>query len=187
VSAADSLSPASFIKTSGTEFTVDGRLFFVTGVNNHNVTFESQEEVIRVFDDAVATGVNVVRIFLQPVIGSLDGSTATIWNWRLEADASDLAVKGTYLLCWDPIQTGWRSMTAPTACRRLISSSPRPASNASGSSSPGFLGLHGGRPADAGSFGSRDESTFFFGDPRTKRDYRAWVRHVVQRVIRARS
>ncbi|MER8548164.1 hypothetical protein NKH41_20885 [Mesorhizobium sp. M1169] len=30
--------------------------------------------------------------------------------------------------------------------------------------------------------GSQDESTFFFDDPRTKRDYRAWVRHVVQRV-----
>ncbi|MER8974399.1 MULTISPECIES: hypothetical protein [unclassified Mesorhizobium] len=84
MSAADNLSPASFIRTSGTAFTVDGRPFFVTGVNNHYVTFGSQDEVIRVLDDAVAMGANVIRIFLQPVIGSLDGSTAMIWNcgWR---------------------------------------------------------------------------------------------------------
>ncbi|MER8784757.1 hypothetical protein NKH60_26630 [Mesorhizobium sp. M1006] len=78
VSAADNLPSASFIRTSGTAFTVDGRPFFVTGVNNHHVTFGSQDEVIRVLDDAMAMGANVVRIFLQPVIGSLDGSTATI-------------------------------------------------------------------------------------------------------------
>ncbi|MER9388979.1 hypothetical protein [Mesorhizobium sp. M0028] len=94
VSAADSLSATSFIKTSGTEFTVDGRPFFVTGVNNHDLTYGSQDEVTRVLEDAVAMGANVVRIFLQPVIGSPDGSIATIWNWRLEADASNLASAG---------------------------------------------------------------------------------------------
>ncbi|MER8556643.1 hypothetical protein NKH37_31575 [Mesorhizobium sp. M1217] len=94
VSAADSLSATSFIKTSGTEFTVDGRPFFVTGVNNHDLTYGSQDEVTRVLEDAVAMGANVVRIFLQPVIGSPDGSIATIWNWRLEADASNLASDG---------------------------------------------------------------------------------------------
>jgi mannan endo-1,4-beta-mannosidase len=31
-------------------------------------------------------------------------------------------------------------------------------------------------------YGSLDESGFFFRDPRTKRDYRTWVSHVVQRV-----
>jgi mannan endo-1,4-beta-mannosidase len=31
-------------------------------------------------------------------------------------------------------------------------------------------------------YGSRDESGFFFHDPRTKRDYRTWVSHVVQRL-----
>ncbi|MER8688991.1 hypothetical protein NKI50_23245 [Mesorhizobium sp. M0563] len=94
VSAADSLSATSFIKTSGTEFTVDGRPFFVTGVNNHYLTYGSQDEVTRVLEDAVAMGANVVRIFLQPVIGSPDGSIATIWNWRLEAEAGDLASAG---------------------------------------------------------------------------------------------
>jgi mannan endo-1,4-beta-mannosidase len=106
VSAADDPSATSFIKTSGTNFTLDGRPFFVTGVNNHYLPYGSQDEVTRVLDDAVAMGANVVRTFLQPVIGSLDGSIATIWNWRLEADASDLAVKGTYLLYWNPSQNG---------------------------------------------------------------------------------
>jgi mannan endo-1,4-beta-mannosidase len=55
VSGADDPSATSFIKTSGTEFTVDGRPFFVAGVNNHYLTFGSEdEEVTRVLDDAVA-------------------------------------------------------------------------------------------------------------------------------------
>ncbi|MER8581211.1 cellulase family glycosylhydrolase [Mesorhizobium sp. M1423] len=184
VSAADSLSATSFIKTSGTGFAVDSRPFFVTGVNNHYLTYGSQDEVIRVLDDVVAMGANVVRIFLQPVIGSLDGSTATIWNWRLEADASDLAVKGMYLLSWDPrenrmaINDGANGMQkidfliAEAGKRRLrliIAFLD-------------FWAYTGGAQQMRAWYGSRDESTFFFDDPRTKRDYRTWVRHVVQRV-----
>src|ERR1700692_3667442 len=71
---------------TGTAFTVDGKPFFVTGVNNHYLTFGSRDEVTRVLDDAVAMDANVVRTFLQPTIGSLDGSVATIWNWRNGAD-----------------------------------------------------------------------------------------------------
>ncbi|AZO34685.1 hypothetical protein EOA27_00495 [Mesorhizobium sp. M2A.F.Ca.ET.037.01.1.1] len=67
-------SATSFIKTSGTNFTLNGRLFFVTGVNNHYLTYGSHYEVTRVLDDAVAMGANVVRVFHKPVIGSLDGS-----------------------------------------------------------------------------------------------------------------
>jgi mannan endo-1,4-beta-mannosidase len=104
VSAADDPSATSFIKTSGTNFTLDGSPFFVTGVNNHYLTYGSQDEVTRLLDDAVAMGDNVVRTFFQPVIGSLDGSKPTIWDWWLEGEASNLAVKGTYLLYWDPSQ-----------------------------------------------------------------------------------
>lgn len=45
----------------------------MAGVNNHYLTFGSSAEVTRVLDDATAMGANVVRTFLQPVIGSLDG------------------------------------------------------------------------------------------------------------------
>jgi mannan endo-1,4-beta-mannosidase len=129
-SAGDNPPPMSFVKVSGTAFAVDGKPFFVTGVNNHYLTFGSRDEVTGVLDDAVAMGANVVRTFLQPTIGSLDGSVATIWNWRNGADASDLGVKGAYLLYWDPRASAMAIKTAQTAWRRLISSSPRPVSAA---------------------------------------------------------
>jgi mannan endo-1,4-beta-mannosidase len=184
VSAADDASATAFIKTSETAFTVAGRPFFVTGVNNHYLTFGSQDEVIRVLDDAMAIGANVVRTFLQPVIGSLDGSVGTIWNWRIEADASDLAVNDTYLLYWDPresrmaINDGANGMQkvdfliAEAGKRRLrliIAFLD-------------FWTYTGGAQQMRAWYGSKDESGFFFDDPRTKRDYRTWVSHVVQRV-----
>jgi mannan endo-1,4-beta-mannosidase len=184
LSAADEPSATSFIKTSGTNFTVDGRPFFVTGVNNHYLPYGSQDEVTRVLDDAVAMGANAVRTFLQPVIGSLDGSIATIWNWRLKADASDLAVNGTYLLYWDPsenrmaVNDGANGMQkvdfliAEAAKRRLrliIAVLD-------------FWDFTGGAQQMQAWYGSRDKYGFFFNDPRTKQDYRSWVSHVVQRV-----
>lgn len=183
-SAADSLSPASFIKTSGTEFTIDGRPFFVTGVNNHYLTFGSRDEVIRVLDDAVAMGANVVRIFLQPVIGSLDGSTPTIWNWRLEGDANDLAVKGTYLLYWDPSQNRMAINDGADGMQKvdfLIAEAGKRRLRLIVAVLD-FWAYTGGVQQMRAWYGSQDESRFFFGDPRTKRDYRTWVRHVVQRV-----
>ncbi|MER8824350.1 cellulase family glycosylhydrolase [Mesorhizobium sp. M0991] len=184
VSAADNLSPASFIRTSGTAFTVDGRPFFVTGVNNHYVTFGSQDEVIRVLDDAVAIGANVVRIFLQPVIGSLDGSTATIWNWRLEADASDLAVRGMYLLSWDPGENGMAINDGANGMQKidfLVAEAGKRRLRLI-IAFLDFWAYTGGAQQMRAWYGSQDQSTFFFDDPRTKRDYRTWVRHVVQRV-----
>lgn len=184
VSAAVDPPAGSFIKTSGTAFTVDGRPFPVTGVNNHYVTFGSRDEVTRVLDDAVAMNANVVRIFLQPVIGSLDGSVPTIWNWRKQADAYDLGVRGTYLLHWDPRKNGMAvndgrdgmqkvdSVIAEAGKRRLrlvIAFLD-------------FWDYTGGAQQMRAWYGSRDKSTFFFSDPRTKRDYRTWVSHVVQRV-----
>jgi mannan endo-1,4-beta-mannosidase len=184
VSGADNLSPASFIKTSGTEFTVDGKPFFVTGVNNHYVTFGSQGEVTRVLDDAVAMGANVVRIFLQPVIGSLDGSVATIWDWRLEGDASNLAVKGTYLLYWDPSQNRMAINDGANGMQKvdfLIAEAGKRHLRLI-IAFLDFWAYTGGAQQMRAWYGSRDESTFFFDDPRTKRDYRTWVRHVVQHV-----
>jgi hypothetical protein len=42
------------VRTSRTEFTMDGKAFFVTGVNNCNLTFGSHDEVTRVLDAAGA-------------------------------------------------------------------------------------------------------------------------------------
>ncbi|WP_292519974.1 cellulase family glycosylhydrolase [Mesorhizobium sp.] len=184
VSAADDPSATSFIKTSGTHFTLDGRPFFVTGVNNHYLTYGSQDEVTRVLDDAVAMGANVVRTFLQPVIGSLDGSKPTIWDWRLEGEASNLAVKGTYLLHWDPSQNRMAINDGANGMQKvdfLIAEAGKRRLRLI-IAVLDFWAYTGGAQQMRAWYGSQDESTFFFDDPRTKRDYRAWVRHLVQRV-----
>lgn len=221
-SAPDDPPSTSFVKISGTNFTLDSSPFFVTGVNNHYLTYGSPDEVTRVLDDAVAMGANVVRIILQPVIGSLDGSTATIWNWRLEADASDLAVKGIYLLSWDPrenrmaINDGANGMqkidfliaeAGKRHLRLIIAFLDFWAYTGGVQQMRAWYGSDESWIAEAGKrhlrlitgfldfwahtegaqqmrawYGSQDKSRFFFDDPRTKRDYRTWVRYVVQRV-----
>jgi mannan endo-1,4-beta-mannosidase len=183
VSAADP-SATSFVRTSGTGFTVDGRPFFVTGVNNHYLTFGSQNEVTRVLDDAAAMGANVVRTFLQPVIGSLDGSVPTIWNWRSPADAYDLGVKGTYLLHWDPQKGGMAINDGPDGMQKadfLVAEAGKRHLRLIVTFLD-FWAYTGGAQQMRAWYGSSDESSFFFRDPRTKRDYRNWVAHVVQRV-----
>jgi endo-1,4-beta-mannosidase len=198
-SAADDSSATSFIKTSGTNFTLDGSPFFVTGVNNHYLTYGSQDEVTRVLNDAVAMGANVVRIFLQPVIGSLDGSVATIWDWRLEGDASNLAVKGAYLLYWDPSQNRMAINDGANGMQKvdfLIAEAGKRRLRLI-IAVLDFWAFTGGVQQMRAWYGSRDapgvqsqyntdlnkeKSEFFFQDPRTKRDYRIWVSHVVQRV-----
>lgn len=184
VSGADDPSATSFTKTSGTEFTADGRPFFVTGVNNHYLTFGSQDEVTRVLDDAVAMGANVVRTFLQPVIGSLNGSIATMWNWRIEGDASDLAVRGTYLLYWDPRTSGMAVNDGANGMQKvdfLIAEAGKRRLRLI-IAFLDFWTYTGGAQQMRAWYGSRDESGFFFHDRRTKRDYRTWVSHVVQRL-----
>ncbi|TJV39425.1 MAG: beta-mannosidase [Mesorhizobium sp.] len=174
----------SFIKTSGTNFTLDGKPFFVTGVNNHYLTYGSQVEVTRVLDDAVAMGANVVRTFLQPVIGSIDGSVPTIWDWRLEGEASNLAVEGTYLLYWDPSQNRMAINDGANGMQKvdfLIAEAGKRHLKLI-IAVVDFWGFTGGAQQMRSWYGSSDESAFFFTDPRTKQDYRTWVRHVVERV-----
>jgi len=129
-------------------------------------------------------GANVVRIFLQPVIGSLDGSTATVWNWKSGGDASDLAVKGSYLLYWDPRGGGMAINDGPNGMQKVdfvIAEAGRRHLRLV----IGFLDFWsytGGAQQMRAWYGSQDKSGFFFRDPRTKRDYRSWVNYVVQRV-----
>src|SRR5262249_56137447 len=129
-------------------------------------------------------GANVVRTFLQPVIGSLDGSIATIWNWRLEADASDLAVKGTYLLYWDPRAGGMAINDGPNGMQKIdfLIAEARKRRLRLIVDFLDFWAFTGGAQQMRAWYGSRNKSVFFFQDPRTKRDYKTWVRHVVERV-----
>ena len=182
--AADAPPMTSFVKASGTAFTVDGKPFFVTGVNNHYLTFGSKDEVIRVLDDAVAMGANVVRTFLQPTIGSLDGSVTTIWNWRKKADASDLGVGGAYLLYWDPRENGMAINDGPNGMEKvdfLIAEAGKRRLKLV-IAFLDFWAYTGGAQQMRAWYKSTDKTGFFFDDSRTKRDYRNWVSHVAQRV-----
>lgn len=180
---ADTPPMTSFVKTSGTAFTVDGKPFFVTGVNNHYLTFGSKDEVVRVLDDAVAMGANVVR-FLQPIIGLLDGKVATIWNWHAGADASNLGVGGAYLLYWDPHETGMAINDGPDGMEKvdflIIEAGKRHLRLIIAFLD--FWAYTGGAQQMRAWYKSTDKTGLFFGDSRTKRDYRNWVRHVAQRV-----
>lgn len=173
-----------FVGTSATTFTLARKPFFVTGVNNHYLTYGTQSEVTSVLDDAVAMHANVVRVFLQPVIGSLDGRVPTVWDWRSRADSSNLGVKGTYLLYWDDaaqrmaINDGENGMQkvdfliAEAAHRNL-------------KLIVAFLDFWpytGGAQQMRAWYGGKSEDSFFFTDHRTRSDYRNWVRYVVNRV-----
>ena len=173
--------PLHFVSTRGTMFTLDGREFRVAGVNNHYLAFGSEQEVRAVLDDAVALGANVVRTFLQPVIGSPDGAVPTIWDFESTEEASNLGVKGNYLLSFDPAT---KSMVINADGFRKVDFLIAEASKRNLKLVIAFLDFWaytGGAQQMRSWYGSSDENTFFFSDPRTRADYRAWVRYVVNR------
>jgi len=91
----------AFVKRDGQAFLLRGKPFRVAGVNNHYLAYGSKQEVTRVLDSAVAMHANVVRTFIQPIIGSVDGQMPTIWNWKSDADSSNLGVHGVFMASWD--------------------------------------------------------------------------------------
>lgn len=174
-----------FVRTAGTHFTLAGKPFFVAGVNNHYLTFGSRAEVLRVLDDAVALNANVVRTFLQPVIGSPDGvRMPTIWDWKSKAESSNLGVNGVYMLYWD---TGTNRMAfndGPQGLQRLDFLVAEAAKRKLKLviAFLDFWAYTGGAQQIRAWYGSSDEGTFFFRDPRTRQDYKNWVQHTLTRV-----
>jgi mannan endo-1,4-beta-mannosidase len=182
--AADAAAPSkAFVKAAGTNFTLAGQPFFITGVNNHYLTFGSRVEIDRVLDDAVAMGANVVRVILQPVIGSLDGSVPTIWDAKSHADSSDLGVHGNYLLYWDSAAGGMAVHDGPHGMQRVdyLIAAAKKRNLKLLIAFLDFWAYTGGAQQMRAWYGSSNKNTFFFSDPRTKRDYKAWVRYVVNR------
>lgn len=171
----------NFIKTSGMKFLLYGKEFKVSGVNNHYLTFGSEKEVLNVLDDAVKMGANVVRTFLQPVIGSLDGSVPTIWDFESTNEASNLGVKGSYLLYFNP-QTKGPAINAE-GFRKVdfLIAEARKRNLRLILSFLDFWDYTGGAQQMRAWYGSSDKNTFFFTDSRTKADYRTWVHYVVNR------
>jgi mannan endo-1,4-beta-mannosidase len=174
-----------FVGVSGGRFVHNGRPFHVAGVNNHYLTFGSAAEVTRVLDDAVAMQANVVRTFIQPVIGSPDGETVpTIWNWRSKAEASNLGVGGAYMLYWDTARGEMGINEGADGLERLdfLLAEARKRDLKLLIAFLDFWAYTGGAQQMRAWYGSEDKNTFFFADPRTKQNYKDWISHVMNRV-----
>lgn len=172
-----------FARAVGTHFEVDKQPFYVTGVNNHYLTFASEREVLRVLDAASAMGANVIRTFLQPVIGSLDGSKPAIWDWKSRQNASDLGVDGAYLLYWDSAKDEMAVNFGPKGFQKVdfLVAEARKRGLRLILAFLDFWSYTGGAQQMCAWYGSDDANTFFFVDPRARRDYKAWVRQVLMR------
>jgi mannan endo-1,4-beta-mannosidase len=183
LSEAISAEPSSnFIGREETHFILDGKPYFVAGINNHYLTFGSPIEVTRVLDDAVAMGANVVRTFVQPIIGSLDGTTKpTIWNWRSNADSSDLGVHGTYMFYWDMQRAAMATNDGATGLQRLdfLVSEARKRNLHLIIAFVDYWQYTGGAQQMAAWRDGRDG--FFFQDQRTRADYKQLVRSIIER------
>jgi mannan endo-1,4-beta-mannosidase len=167
---------SGFVGREGTHFALDGRPYFVAGINNHYLTYGSSREVTLVLDDAVAMGANVVRTFIQPVIGSLDGTTKpTIWNWRSNVESSDLGVHGTYMFYWD-VQRGAIAVNeGASGLQRLdfLVSEARKRNLRLILAFVDYWKYTGGAQQMLAWHEGQDGS-FFFRDERTRNDYNNW-------------
>ena len=173
-----------FVGVSGTSFVLNGHRFSVVGANNHYLTFGSKDEVIRVLDDAVAMGADVVRTFVQPVIGSKDGSAKTIWNWKNGADSSNLGSHGVYMLSWDAAASKMSFNDGEDGLQRLdfLLMAARERHLRVLVAFLDFWPYMGGAQQISAWFGSSDKYTFFAKDARTRQVYKDWVRHIILRV-----
>jgi mannan endo-1,4-beta-mannosidase len=173
-----------FVAVDGVHFVLGGDRFNVAGVNNHYLTFGSKLEVDRVLDDAVAMGANVVRTFIQPVIGSLDGHhVPTIWDRGKKTNSNDLSVGAAYVLYWDDHAQAMGINDGPDGLQRLdyliAGASKRHLRLLIAFLD--FWDYTGGIQQMRAWYGSQDKNTFFFSDPRTRDDYRRFVIHVLLR------
>jgi mannan endo-1,4-beta-mannosidase len=185
IAAGDGAREHGFVGREGTHFVLDGKPFFVAGVNNHYLTFGSQSEVVRVLDDAVAMGANVVRTFIQPVIGSPTGSVPpTIWDWRQRAYSSDLGVHGTYLVYWDASRNAMALNDGPNGLEKLdfLVDEARKRNLKLIIAFLDFWDFTGGAQQMRAWYGSEDKHTFFFQDERTKDNYKSLVRSILTRL-----
>lgn len=173
-----------FVRASGTTFTFAEKPFFIAGINNHYLTYGTEAEVTQVLDDTVALGATVVRTFLQPVIGSLDGAVPTIWDWRSNADSSDMGAKGTYLLYWDIASSRMAFNDGPNGIQKVdfLVAEAKKRHLKLIIAFLDFWSYTGGAQQMQAWYYGHDKNMFFFTDPRLKRDYRNWVTYVIHRM-----
>ena len=176
--------PRGFVTVSGQQFAVNGRAFRVAGVNNHYATFGSNQEVQHVLDDAVAMHANVVRIIVGPVIGSQDGKTPTIWNWKSDADSSNLGAHGVFMMSWDDQKREMAVNSGRDGLVRLdfaLAEAGRRHLKVIVALLD-FWGYMGGAQQISAWHGGADKYTFFAQDEGARADYRKWAQQVITRV-----
>jgi mannan endo-1,4-beta-mannosidase len=174
-----------FVSRQGTAFVLDGQVFTPVGVNNHYLTFGTSAEVERVLDGAAKIGANVVRTFLQPVIGVPGApSGSTIWDYDSKAETSNLGVNGHYMVFWNPITRQMGFNDGPTGIGKLdtLVAEAKKRNLRLVIALLDFWAYTGGAQQMRAWYGSDDKHTFFFTDPRTKADFKAWIAHVLNRV-----
>ena len=179
------LAADGIVRTKGAAFELDGKPFVPVGVNNHYLTYGSPFEVTRVMDDAAAMGSNVVRTYLQPVIGSLDGTTVpTIWDYGAKVSSNDLGVNGHYVLYWDTKTDSMGINDGPNGLGRLdqLVAKAKQRNLRLLIAFMDFWAYTGGMQQMAAWYGSPDKNTFVFADPRPRADYKRFVKHVLERV-----
>jgi len=181
----------SFVKYSGTHFTLNGNPFYVGGTNNHYIVWASHNEIDNVLNDASAMHFNVVRTFASAVRGSLDGTTKpTIWYWSTYGDPNNLGVEGTYFQYWDTVTNSQAFNDGPTGLQHIdyVLSKAKSLNIKILLSFNDFhfytggmqqMGEWYGRP---GNPGKHDDYTFVFTDPRVKQDYKDWISHLLNHV-----
>jgi mannan endo-1,4-beta-mannosidase len=182
-SATKNLSTKDFVIRSGHDFTLNGKLFRVAGVNNHYLTYGSRVEVTRVLDDAVAMNANVVRIFVSPVIGSTDGAVANVFNFYSTADSSNLGVNGVYMASFDPVKKEMQINRGANGLERLDFVIGE-ASKRGLRVIVAFLdywGYTGGARQISAWYGDHLNDHFFAEDERARADYKRLVREIVLR------
>lgn len=170
-----------FVRRDAGHFTLDGRRFQVKGVNNHYLGFASKREIDAVLDDAKRLGANTVRTFLQPVIGSLDGTVPTIWAWKADKDSSQMGAKGRYMLFFDPKTKSAAFNDGPDGLGRFdyVVAGAKARHLKLIVALVDFWGYSGGAQQINAWYGSRDKYTFFAADARAKSAYKAWVAHAI--------
>lgn len=174
-----------FVYADGEHFALDGKRFPVAGVNNHYLTFGSEKEVTRVLDDAAAMGANVVRTFVQPIIGSPDGDGAiTIWDWRKKDISSELGVHGAYMAFWDARKGAMAINEGANGLQKLdfLVAEAGKRNLKLIVALVDYWAFTGGSQQMRAWYGSADEKSFFFEDERTRRDYKTLARAVIERV-----
>ena len=103
--------PQSFVATSGTHFTLNGKPFYFSGANNYYLGHRSKAMLDAVLDRAQAMQLDVIRTWAFLDRGSLDGSVASVDPPGSKA--------GVYYQYWDPVARAPAYTDGPDGLERL--------------------------------------------------------------------